>query len=282
MKKLEGKTAIITGASMGIGRCIAEAFAREGCKLMICSRHWIEIRNAAHELQATCNVPILCMECDVSNPIQAGQLIFQTRVYFSKVDILVNNAGVLGPIGSLVDNDTEKWMEPIKTNLMGTVNCVKEVLPCMIKASRGKIINFSGAGTGGKPLPTFSSYATSKMAVARFTEIVAEEVKKHNIQINAIAPGGVNTRMLNQVLDAGDRVDKAYLEKSKTQKEMGGTPPEKAAQLALYLASDESNGITGKLLSAVWDDYTNFKDSLESSIYTLRRIDNVLFTEVSR
>lgn len=284
--KLKGKVAIITGASKGIGKSIAETFAREGCNLTIVSRHLEEICAVADELKGKYNVNILAMKCDVSNLLEVERMVRKTIEHFEKVDILVNNAGIIGPIGPLFDNDLKLWMKTVNVNLLGTVNCTKVVLPYMMKTRMGKIINFSGAGSGAAPLPTLSAYATSKFAVVRFTEIIAEEVKDYNIQINSVAPGPVNTRLLDQVLEAKDKVDKKYLEKAKKQKETGGVPPEKATQLVLYLASDESDGITGKLISAVWDDYQNFSNRLdeikETPIYTLRRIDNVLFKEVPK
>ena len=283
--KLEGKVAIITGASKGIGKCIAETFAREGCNLTIASRHFDEISTASKELKK-CNVDVLPMKCDVSNPSEVKEMVKKTVGHFKKIDILVNNAGIYGPLGPLSDNDLEFWAKTININLMGTVMCTKFVLPYMMKTRKGKIINLSGGGSGGSPTPTISAYATSKVAVVRFTEVIAEEVKDYNIQVNSIAPGGVNTRLLDQVLKAADRLDKKFLENAKKQEETGGTPPEKAAQLVLYLASDDSDGITGKLISAVWDNYKNFSNQLDeikgTQIYTLKRIDNVLYKEVPK
>ena len=283
--KLKGKVAIITGASKGIGKCIAETFAREGCNLTIASRHFDEISAAAEELKKY-NVDVLPIKCDVSNPSEVKEMVKKTVGHFKKIDILVNNAGIYGPLGLLSDNDLEFWAKTININLMGTVMCTKFVIPYMMKARKGKIINFSGGGSGGLPTPTISAYATSKVAVVRFTEVIAEEVKDYNIQVNSIAPGGVNTRLLDQVLEAADKLDKKFLGKAKKQKETGGTPPEKAAQLVLYLASDDSDGITGKLISAVWDNYKNFSNQLDeikgTQIYTLKRIDNVIYKEVPK
>jgi len=283
--KLRGKAAIITGASKGIGKTIAETFAKEGCNLTILSRNFDEIRNAAKELEKY-DVDILPLKCDVSNPVEVEEMVKKTIDHFKKIDILVNNAGIYGPFGPLVDNDLKEWKNTIDINLMGTVICTKFVLPHMIKAKSGKIINLSGGGAGGPPTPTISAYVTSKVAVVRFTEVIAEEVKNYNIQVNSIAPGAVNTRLLNQLLAAADKIDKKFLERSIKQMETGGTPPEKAAQLALFLASEESNGITGKLISAIWDDYQNFVKKLdeinEAQIYTLRRIDNHTYKKVRK
>lgn len=283
--KLKGKVAIITGASKGIGRSIAETFAKEGCNLAIVSRNLDEISGVAAELKKY-GVDVLPMKCDVSNPKEVEETVKRIIGRFKKIDILVNNAGIYGPLGALVDNDIEMWKKTIDINLMGTVLCTKFVLPHMIRAKRGKIINLSGGGSGGPPTPTISAYVTSKVAVVRFTEVIAEEVKDYNIQVNSIAPGAVNTRLLDQVLAAADTVDRKFLERSMKQLETGGTPPEKAAQLALFLASEESNGITGKLISVVWDDYQNFANRLGeikwTDIYTLRRIDEAKYKEAKK
>lgn len=283
--KLKGKVAIITGASKGIGRSIAETFAKVGCNLTVLSRNFDEVKNTAAELKRY-DVDVLPLKCDVSNPAEVEEMVKKTIAHFKKIDILVNNAGIYGPLGPLVDNDIGQWKSTVDINLMGTVACTKFVLPYMIKAKKGKIINLSGGGSGGPPTPTISAYVTSKVAVVRFTEVIAEEVKEHNIQVNSIAPGAVNTRLLNQVLAAADKLDKKFLERSIKQRETGGTPPEKAAQLALFLASDDSDGLTGKLISAVWDDYQNFSKKLDeinrTQIYTLRRIDNDTYKEARK
>jgi 3-oxoacyl-[acyl-carrier protein] reductase len=283
--KLKGKVAIITGASKGIGAAIAETFAKEGCNLTIVSRNFDEINEMATKLRKY-GVDVLPLKCDVSIPAEVKDMVKKTVDQNKKIDILVNNAGIYGPFGTLVENDPELWKKTININLMGTVMCTKFVLPYMIKAKRGKIINLSGGGSGGPPTPTISAYVTSKVGVVRFTEVIAEEVKDYNIQVNSIAPGAVNTRLLDQVFAAADKVDKKFLERSVKQMETGGTPPEKAAQLALFLASEESDGITGKLISAVWDDYKNFANRLDeimrTQIYTLRRIDDVNYKEVKK
>ena len=284
--KLRGKVAIVTGASKGIGKAIAETFAREGCSLTVASRNLDEIKKVGEELKDKYGFDVLPVMCDVSNPSDVEKMVKKTIGRYKRIDILVNNAGIYGPFGPFADNDLELWQKTIAINLMGTVICTKFVLPQMIRAKRGKIINLSGGGSGGPPTPTISAYVTSKVAVVRFTEVIAEEVKGYNIQVNSIAPGAVNTRLLNQVLEAQDKIDKKFLERSLKQKETGGIPLEKAADLALFLASDESDGITGKLISAVWDDYGKFADRLGeingTQIYTLRRIDNEVYKEVRK
>jgi NAD(P)-dependent dehydrogenase (short-subunit alcohol dehydrogenase family) len=134
---------------------------------------------------------------------------------------------------------------------------------------------FSGGGQGA--LPNFSSYVTSKGAIWRLTETVAAEVLENQIYINAIAPGAVNTRFLDDLLKAGpEKVGEAFYRKALEQQKSGGVPPEKATELALYLLSEKSKGLSGKILSALWDPYPSFVDLdkiTQSDLYTMRRKD---------
>lgn len=272
--KLKDKVAIITGASRGIGETIAHAFAMEGANLVLVSRHLSEAENTASRIR-TLGHSVLALKADVSIKEEVANIVRSTVKEFGKIDILVNNAGIQGPIGLLVDNDIEHWIETININLIGTVLCTRAVLPLMIQRRSGKIINLSGGGATS-PRPHFSAYAASKTAVVRITETVAAEVRDFNIQINAIAPGAVNTRMLQQVLEAGAAAGEKALADVEHQLQTGGTPPEKAAALAVFLASDESDGLTGRLISAVWDDWQGMKGRIPiimaSEVFTLRRI----------
>ncbi len=149
-------------------------------------------------------------------------------------------------------------------------------MPHLRAQNYGKIINLSGGGATA-PLPRLSSYAASKAAVVRFTETLAEEARDNHIDVNAIAPGALNTRLLDQVLEAGpERVGQAFYERSLKQRDQGGAPLEKGAALAVFLASAGSDGITGRLLSAVWDNWAELparqQHLAKSDIYTLRRI----------
>ena len=150
------------------------------------------------------------------------------------------------------------------------------MIPYFKKKNKGKIIQLSGGGAAS-PLPLISSYAVSKAAIVRFVENLSEEVKNYNIDINAIAPGPLNTGMLKEVLKAGPKkVGKKFYNKSLKQKETGGTPFNKVCELILFLGSKYSDGIRGKLISALWDDWknwTNYKQLLQNTdAYTLRRI----------
>ena len=272
--KLAGKAAIITGAGRGIGRAIALAFAQEGADVLAASRTLSEVAETAEEVRAL-GRHALPLKVDVSNRDEVERMVAQALEEFGKLDILVNSAGIYGAIGPLVDNDPEKWVQTVRINLFGSFFCARAVLPVMIRQRRGKIINLSGGGATS-PLPNFSAYASSKAAIVRLTETLAEEIKGFNIQVNAIAPGGVNTRLTDEILAAEAAAGEEMLARTRRQKETGGVPPERAAALAVFLASEESDGLSGRLVSAVWDDWESMNGRIDqimgSDLYTLRRV----------
>jgi NAD(P)-dependent dehydrogenase (short-subunit alcohol dehydrogenase family) len=198
------------------------------------------------------------------------------RARWGAVDVLICNAGVYGPKGSLDEIDWQSWCDAININLNGAVLCCRLFLPLLRESRAGRIILLSGGGAT-KPLPFLSAYAASKAAVVRFGETLAEELKPEGIDVNMIAPGALNTRLLDEVIEAGpERVGRSFYEASLKQRESGGAPLERGASLCVYLASAASRGITGKLISAVWDPWEQFAehraDLSETDIYTLRRI----------
>lgn len=272
---LKDKIAIITGGSGGIGKGIASAFAKEGLHLVLASRTESELEAARQDLRNLSSARVELFRADVSKPKEAKDLVDFALEKFTTIDILVNCAGIYGPIGFVTDIGTERWIEAIHINLYGTFLCIRAVLPTMIKNKRGKIINLSGGGATS-PFPRFSAYSASKAAVVRLTETLAEEVKEYNIDINAIAPGAVNTRILEQALEAGVAAGKDFLTRAVKQKQEGGVPPEKVAELAIFLASSKSDGLTGRLISLLWDNWREIPQHLDkimpSDIYTMRRI----------
>ena len=280
--RLDGEVVLVTGGSRGIGEAVAHAFARAGARLALLARTQPEVERVANEIAAR-GVGTLSFRGDVSRRSEVEHAVAATLEKFGRLDVLVNAAGVYGPIGRLVENDMDEWVQALEINLLGTVFAMRAALPPMLARRKGVIINFSGGGAVS-PFPCFSAYATSKAAVVRLTETTAEEVKEFGIRINSIAPGAVNTRLLDQVLAAGERAGKEFYAKSLAQKSNGGTPPEKAAELAVFLASPAGAGITGRLISAVWDDWKSLPERApelgRSAMFTLRRIDGRHFTEV--
>jgi 3-oxoacyl-[acyl-carrier protein] reductase len=213
---------------------------------------------------------------DVARLEAVRRAVAQSLNQFGKLDVLVNCAGCQGPIGLLWENDPEEWARNIQVNLVGTFHCIHAVLPGMIARRQGKIINFSGGGATG-PRPNFSAYAASKAAIVRLTETLAEELRPFNVQVNAVAPGAINTGMLEEVLAAGKAAG-AELAAAQSRKAQGGTPIELAARLVVFLASGASGNLTGKLISAPHDGWQTWDAEhvarlADSSWYTLRRMD---------
>jgi NAD(P)-dependent dehydrogenase (short-subunit alcohol dehydrogenase family) len=276
--RLAGRFAIITGASQGLGEEIAKQFVAEGASIFLCARNELAVRTVAQQLSATARngQKILSRSVNVSKRSDVDQLVAQALDVFKRIDILVNNAGVYGPIGPTHEIDWNAWVDSININLIGLAYVCRAVTPIMMRQKSGKIINLSGGGATN-PLPRMTSYAASKAAVVRFTESLALDLKAHGIDVNAIAPGALDTRLLDQVLDAGpEMVGAEFHQRMRKIKEQGGTPLSVGASLAVYLASDESNGITGRLIAAAWDKWATLheraKDLDASDIYTLRRI----------
>lgn len=276
--KLKGKSAIITGASQGLGFAIAKEFIKEGANIMICARDSKLLHQAQQELIKSANnqVQVLSKPTDISKIEQVEALVSSTITELGKIDILVANAGIYGTKGPLEEVDWEEWCDAIDINLKGTVLQCRTILPLFKKQRSGKIIILSGGGAT-KPMPFLSAYAASKAAVVRFSETLAEEVLPFNIDINTIAPGALNTRLLDEILVAGPtKIGQSFYEQALKQKADGGTSLQMGAALCTFLASPESNGITGKLISAVWDPWKklpSYVDALkQSDIYTLRRI----------
>lgn len=272
---LSDKVSIITGGSMGIGKAIAAAFLREGSSCVLMARGENALTPTVEEL-ASIGPSAKAFVGDVSKEQDVAELLNFTLAEFGTIDVFVNCAGVLGPIGPSTEVDPGLWWKTLEVNLLGTFLCSRAALRQMVRQSkRGKIINISGGGAAN-PFPGFSAYAASKAAVVRLTETLAEEYKQYGIDINVIAPGAVNTRLLDQMLNAGEAAGPEQTQRALKQKEEGGASPELAAELAVYLASSRSDGLTGKFLSAVWDDWRSLPERIDevmgSDLYTLRRV----------
>jgi len=279
MKKiLTNKVAIITGANQGLGLEIAKKYATAGANLMLCARNKMLLDSALKEIKQciTDDQIVLAQQVDVSKEKEVSDVVESTLKQLGACHILVNNAGIYGPKGDVEAVDWIEWIKAIEINLYGSVLMCRELIPHFKQQRYGKVIQLSGGGATN-PLPKISAYAVSKAAIVRFSETLAEEVRDFGIDVNSLAPGALNTRMLEEVLMAGpEGVGKDFYERSLKQKEAGGASIDRAAELALFLASSRSDGITGKLISATWDNWEEWPNHISeldrTDAFTLRRI----------
>jgi 3-oxoacyl-[acyl-carrier protein] reductase len=262
---------LITGAGRGIGKRLALGFAQAGIRVGLLSRSQAELDLAKLEIeQAGGNA--LRIRADVRDLEQLMAAVDRIRVVFGGLDALVCSAGVQGPIGPLASTKPRAWNEAIDINLMGFVNSCRAVLPGMIERRSGKIIAVVGPGSASAR-PNFSAYAASQAALVRLVECIAAEVRDDNVQVNAMAPGGTYTHMTDEVLHAGEeRAGHKEIEAAERVRITGGVSPEKQINLALFLASEHSNHISGKLIDAS-DDWKRFeRENMRADLYTLRRV----------
>jgi len=277
------RSVIVTGGGTGLGKEIARAFADRGDDVVICGRSLEPLEEAAAEIAAGGGA-VTAAVCDVSDGRAVEELVRATHTARGRVDVLVNNAGVYGPIGMACENSPEEWKQAMEINLFGVFLTTHHVAPLMIEQGGGAIINISGGGATSTK-PRYSSYAAAKSGVVRFTEVVADELAEHGVRVNAIAPGFIVTRFHDLTMDAGDRAGPDY-EKTKAKLESGGDDPRLAAELAVFLAGPEAEGISGRLISAVFDDWRDTKthEALRASrdLYMLRRIDDFMFQEIRK
>jgi NAD(P)-dependent dehydrogenase (short-subunit alcohol dehydrogenase family) len=261
---------LVTGGGRGIGKRLAIGFARAGARVGLLARSKAELDVAHLEIEHN-GGNALRMRADVQDPEQLAAAVDRMRVHFGPVHVLICSAGLQGPIGAFVDTPAKAWAETIATNFLGVVNSCRAVLPQMVERRSGKIVVLSGRGAANAR-PYFSAYAASKAAVARFVETIAEEVRDHNVQINCMAPGSSYTHMTDEILRAGDRAGWKEAEEAHGVRMTGGIAAEQQIQLALFLASEQSNHISGRLIH-VSDDWKKLKHSnIEPDMYTLRRL----------
>jgi NAD(P)-dependent dehydrogenase (short-subunit alcohol dehydrogenase family) len=275
---LENKRIIITGGSLGIGLAISKKCAKEGAQVIIAARNKVDLENALIELNQISPQNHKSYTLDVS--ILEDVLKFRDWIKneVGTISGLVNCAGVYGPIGKSTTIDLLEFGKAIAINFLGSVYMCSTFAPLMKSVTNKKIINISGGGAA-TPFPNYSAYATSKIALVRFTENLALELKSDQFDVNSVAPGFVITRIHNKTIEAGHGVaGENFYRNTEEQIEKGGVPPETAADLVSFLLSVESDNITGKFLSAPWDPWhtAEFQEQLKSEpdTATLRRIDN--------
>jgi 3-oxoacyl-[acyl-carrier protein] reductase len=268
---IQGKSVLVTGAGRGIGKRLAMGFALAGAKVGLLARTEAELDLTKLEIEQAGGVAIK-LRGDVRQPDEIANAVTRIVDKFGHLHVLIAAAGVPGPIGPLLSGAAKTWNDAIETNLIGTVNSCRAALPPMIEHRCGKIIAIAGNG-GAAARPNFSAYAASKAAVVRFTECLAEEMSDHNVQVNCILPGGAYTSMTDEILQAGeDKAGRKEIEEAEQIRVTGGIAPDRQIQLALFLASERSNHISGKLIY-VTDDWKRFeRENMKPDSYTLRRV----------
>jgi len=224
--KLKDKVALITGGGRGIGKAIAQAYAREGAKLALCARTSAELNQAVKELRGM-NVEAEGWTCDVSLEEPVKEFVANAHKKFGRIDILVNNAGVMTRPTPMTELDVKKWDYTIAVNLRGPFLITQAVLPIMMKQKAGSIINVSSM-IGRGAYANFLAYATSKWGLEGFSQTLAAEARSSNIRVNSVEPGYVATKLTGY----------------------SGSKPESVTDVFVYLASDESKSVTGKMLSS--------------------------------
>ncbi len=265
---------VITGTSSGIGRYLALHLAGAGHSV------WGLARSPQDSLVEECarqNFSFKGAVCDVSRWEDVAKARLAVGTAWSALDGLICCAGVQPPIGPAMEADPLNWSANIRINLDGTFYTIRAFHDLLRAAkTRAKVICFSGGGATS-PRPNFSAYAASKAGVVRLVETLAQEWQGQPVDINAVAPGAIYTKMTEQVLQLGPQAagGKEFTQ-AQTQKAKGEEPLQKVGGLIDFLLSAASDGISGKLISAPWDPWAELpghKEELQATdVYTIRRI----------
>jgi 3-oxoacyl-[acyl-carrier protein] reductase len=262
---------VITGTSSGIGRALAERLLAQGHQV------WGLARSDQSAYTAKYPGAFHASRCDVADWAQLERTAAEIAAAWPHADGLITCAGVQGALGPALTLDPRAWSATVRANLDGTYYAIRALHGLLRRAPRrAKIICLSGGGAT-KARPNFSAYAAAKTGVVRLVETIAEEMRGEPLDINAIAPGGINTRLTDEVLRLGPAVvGEAEYQSARRQKERGGDALDQALALVEWLLSPASDGISGRLLAAAWDPWAGLGRQApalaQSDVYTLRRV----------
>lgn len=285
---LRGRGALITGASRGLGFAIAEGYVRAGADVFLCARNRPDLETARESLAGIAgrHQRVRALSADIADPRAIDLLVDAAASELETLCVLVSNAGIYGPKGPLGQVDPREWIEAVQINLVAPALLARAMIPTFRRAGHGKIVQLSGGGATSA-MPGLSAYAASKAGVVRLAETLAAELHGDHVEVNALAPGALNTRMLDEILEAGaERVGEAFYERARAQQRDGGAPMGRAVELAVWLASTASDGVSGRLISAQWDDWDApefvARCAADPDFAMLRRIDGVQYASPPR
>lgn len=268
---------LITGASRGLGRFLAEHFWIQGWSVILSASNSKSLQECLDSLADKPDQKKYAIIADLLIQGEAERMITEAKSLVSRLSLLINNAAIQGAVGPAWSNDWAEWQSTIQVDMIAPARICSLISPWMMETGNGSIINLSGGGATG-PRANFSAYATAKAGLVRFSETLAEELRPYHIRVNCISPGMMGTSMMQEIVRKGETASgkKEYENAKRILREEKGESMKRVAELCSFLASESSKGITGKLISAIWDDWTNWPEHLEelasSDVYTLRRI----------
>jgi 3-oxoacyl-[acyl-carrier protein] reductase len=272
----ERRRVLIAGASAGIGAALVRALAADGHEVFACARR-------ADALRAVTGGDTIARSrvCDVGDEEQVRALYAWVSASAPALDGLIVSAGAFGAIGAFEQTESAAWWGTLRANVFGLYALAKHGLPLLERGGRPRIITFSGGGAFGT-FPRYSAYATSKAAVVRLTECLADELSPRGIAVNAVAPGMVATEIHRATLEAGpDRAGAEHFERTRTVLSQGNVPMEVPVDCVRFLLSREADGLTGKTIAASFDPWrraefrAHVAEIAASEVYTMRRLNPV-------
>jgi NAD(P)-dependent dehydrogenase (short-subunit alcohol dehydrogenase family) len=267
---------LVAGASAGIGAAIVRALAADGDAVYACARRADALARVTDDGRLA-----KFQACDVADERAVTELYAWIGKHTDHLDAVIVCVGAFGAIGPLVETESDAWWATVRANVFGTYLLVKYGVPFLRLGTRPRILTFSGGGAFGT-FPRYSAYATSKSAVVRMTECLADELGAEGIAVNAVAPGMVLTEIHDATLAAGpERAGDAHFERTQAVMRAGGVPMDVPVSCVRFLLSSEADGLTGKTIAATFDPWTKegFRTHLAeitaSDVYTMRRLNPV-------
>jgi 3-oxoacyl-[acyl-carrier protein] reductase len=269
------KFAVISGANSSLAQKIARRLARDGWSLLLGSRDKASLDGFASAIKDGFGTAVFTNELDVSSSDSVSEFCAHSRTLTEQIDGLVHTAAQLKPYGSILEVEPEGWIQSIDVNLAGAFRVMHAFSRVMVNQKSGVMTFLSGGGSTS-PLPTLSSYAVAKAGVVRLVETISIELAPYNIKVNAVAPGVMNTKMVQEMVAGGQGlIDQTYMARMQSDLKTGVDSSEEASELVAWLMTQEVPGLTGRIISAIWDDWrtwdTQTSKFRDENIFTLRR-----------